>query len=170
MNNKISANEYLNNKNLLEISYIPYEQKIDICDVIMSQLIIDVGYPIIDSCMLERISTQVFIENVTNLDLSIIDDNGLNGYDTLCYYDELNALLRTTTEFEILKHMIELKYNDFKINQGSFKGMIHTLKEKFIKIIISNYENINTLFSSIDSQKASEKIANFVNKNFSRDE
>ena len=63
--NKISVSKYLENKDLLKINYIPYDVKLNIVDVVLSQVIIDDEIQKIDSALLKRVSTEVFIESIT---------------------------------------------------------------------------------------------------------
>jgi hypothetical protein len=89
-NNKISAIEYINNNELLEVSYIPFDQKMQVVSDVLSEVINSVGG--LNTTLLRRVSTEVFIETITNIDMGIVDENGLSGFDQLCYYNQLNTL------------------------------------------------------------------------------
>jgi hypothetical protein len=91
--NKISVSEYLKDNGLLEINYIPYDVKLDIVDVVLSQVISDDVMPKVDGALLKRVSTEVFIETITNIDMSIKSEVDLGGYDELCLNNELDFLI-----------------------------------------------------------------------------
>jgi len=69
------------------MDYIPFDNKLQIVSHIVQGLI-DATKGI-NTALLKRISKEVFIESITNIDLNIIDENGLKGYDQLCYAKEL---------------------------------------------------------------------------------
>ena len=99
---KISVNEFLNNSDLLEITYTPFYTKLQIVTKILNSVINATGE--INTSIIRRISTQVFIENITNIDMSIKDENDLDGYDKLCYLNKLSDL----------KKLIGLEYIEFE--------------------------------------------------------
>ena len=99
---KISVKEFIANRDLLEINYVPFDQKLEIVSKLMNSFIEDGN--INNSSIVRRISTEIFIEAITNLDLSIVDENELGGYDQLC----LNRSL------ESLKELIKLEYMEFE--------------------------------------------------------
>lgn len=165
LNNKISAKQYVDNNDLLEVSYVTYEDKVRICDIVLSQVVSDIGYVMIDSALLERVSTQIFIENLTNIDMDVLDENGLSGYDTLCYYDELEYLVEILSDFDRMKHILNLKVEDFYRNQGSLKGYLHTLRNYIVDKVGILKDDISETIQSLDSKEISEKIIKIIKDN-----
>ena len=101
-NDKISVADYLNNKELIKLTYLPFDTKMRIVSGVIMEVINAIGG--INTPLLRRISTEVFIESITNIDMNIEDDNGLKGFDQLCYHGEL----------ENLQKVIGREYNEFQ--------------------------------------------------------
>lgn len=87
-NNKISVTEYINNNDLLVVTYLPFDTKMNIVSHILNSIISSVGG--LNTSLLRRISTEVFINSITNIDMNIEDENGLRGFDTLLFTGKLN--------------------------------------------------------------------------------
>ena len=115
--NKISVQEYLNNKELLKVVYVPFDSKITIVSKIFQGLINATGG--INTSMLRRIFTEVVIENITNIDMGILDENELKGFDQLCLANELDNL----------KYLLGNEYKEF---------------EKILSEYISDYIRVET--------------------------
>ena len=117
-NGKISINEYLNDKSLLEINYIPFHQKKQIVDDIISEVINSSGK--IDTTLIRRISTEIFISVLTNINMGLEDENGLQGYDQLLYTDELDGLINLIGNgyFE-LKKILDEQISDYIRNDSN---------------------------------------------------
>ena len=68
----------------------------------------------LNSSMLRRVATEVFIENITNIDLNIEDENGLKGFDQLCYSRELDKLLLYLgDEYTEMKRILDEYVSDY---------------------------------------------------------
>ena len=115
VNDRISAQEYLDNNALLELVYIPYEQKVTICDAILSQVLNKDGFATVDSVLLKRVKTQIIIESISNLDLSIVNEDGLNGYDVLSDGEVVLIDLYESELSEVVIDKVELKYFEFSV-------------------------------------------------------
>ena len=100
--NRISVMDFINDNSLLEVTYTPFDQKLEIVTRILNATIETVGE--INTSIVRKISTQVFINNITNIDLSVKDKNGLDGYDQLCYCNQL----------DVLKSLISSEYIEFE--------------------------------------------------------
>lgn len=111
-NKKISITEYLNDKSLLELNYIPFHQKKQFIDDIISEVINSSGK--IDTTLIRRISTEIFISALTNIDMGLADENGLQGYDQLCYKNELNNLTNSLGyEYIELQKILNEQVSDY---------------------------------------------------------
>jgi len=167
--NKISVSNYLENVELLEIDYTPYDVKVDIVDVILSQVIIDDEMEKIDSALLKRISTQIFIESITNIDMSIKSDNGLDGYDELCLLNELDDLLNLIfDEYSRFENILELKVADFYRYKNSTSSTLLSLKNKLSKFVKEKSDEINNLIENIDTQALSNKLKVLIDENIKK--
>ena len=166
--NKISVQAYLDNKDLLEIIYVPYEQKVTICDVILSQVAHKYGFATIDSVLLDRVKTQVILESISNLDLSLINDAGLNGYDLLCYNDELYVLINNN-EFEKFNKIIELRLKDFYNENASLRGYIHYLVNKASEKVELFKEDLSGFIQNLDSKAIADKIIDMISESMKND-
>lgn len=167
--NRISVAEYLENDELLEINYTPYDVKINIVDVILSQVVTEGDMRKIDSAFLHRISTQVFIESITNIDMSIKSEHDLNGYDLLCLNNELDALIDIISdEFERFEDILRLKVDDFYKYNTSTSATLLSLKNTVSKFINKKSDEINELIENLDTVSISDKLKNIINENLKK--
>ena len=163
---KISIQEYLENNELLEMNYIPYEQRVEICQVILEQCtsIFD-DYNTIDSVLLDRVKTEIFIDNITNLDFSIKDENGLNGYDQLCFNNELdNLIYECGYLYEQFEDILDLMINDYYNNIACTRGYLNILKKNLTKWVGDITEDITKKINNIDSKKIVDSITDILGK------
>ena len=142
--NKISVSEYLNNKELLEINYTPYDIKNNIVDAILSQVIVKDGLHKINSVLLNRVSIHIFIESITNIDMSIKSDKNLDGYDELCFNNELEELLEIINdEYSRFKYILKLKIDDLNRYSNSTSATLVSLKRSVVEFIKQKSDEIN---------------------------
>ena len=161
MNKKISVKEYIDNKDLLTVrTYIPYSEKVKIIDSVMKQVCVSInGTYNLDSVLLDRVKTQIFIEQCTNLDLSIMYDN-LDGYDLLKYYDEFNYIMYLIDEeFEELERILQLRINDFIRDKASVKGILSYKIEKVIDSINVSIPSIIERIEKIDMESMAKNFS-----------
>lgn len=159
--NKISVSEYLDNKELLEIKkYIPYVEKVNIVNSIMKQVCRNTsGLYSVDSVLLDRIKKQIFIEQLTNLDLSILSDN-LDGYDLLMVNNDMNnILLSITAEYKELDRILELRVNDFLRDKTSISGFLHYKTERVLDYINSNVPVLLEKIDKIDTKSIIDSLS-----------
>ena len=137
-NNKISAIEYINNNELLEVSYIPFDQKMQVVSDVLSEVINSVGG--LNTTLLRRVSTEVFIETITNIDMGIVDENGLKGFDQLCYNNQLdvlkNAIGHEYIEFETILNERVSDYIRIETNPAvTISSIYNQLKNNTDKVL-----------------------------------
>ena len=159
--NKISVKEYLDNKDLLSLIYVPYDQKVNICDVILSQVLNKDGFATVDSVLLERVKTQIIIESISNLDLSIVDESGLNGYDLLSLNNELEVFIGHI-EFGKFNQIIDLRLKDFYNENASLRGYIHYLANKVNDKIVILKNDFSEFIQNLDSKAIANQISDVV--------
>lgn len=164
MDTKISVAEYLEDNDLLEINYIPYEQKLEICNVVLEQCISEFeGYYSLNSALLERVQTEVFIENITNLDFSIKDEYGLGGYDQLCMYDELDKLIYSCGFlYEQFEDILDLMVYDYNNNVACTRGYLNTLKSNILNWISILKRDAHDFINNLDSKTITDNIVTVI--------
>lgn len=167
--NKISVSEYLNNKELLEINYTPYDIKNNIVDAILSQVIVKDGLHKINSVLLNRVSIHIFIESITNIDMSIKSDKNLDGYDELCFNNELEELLEIINdEYSRFKYILKLKIDDLNRYSNSTSATLVSLKRSVVEFIKQKSDEINQFITNIDTQVISDNLKVLINDNLKK--
>lgn len=163
-NTKISVENYLASPELIEVYYVPYETKVNICNVILNQVIKKDGCMYyIDSALLDRVKTQVVIESITNLDLSIKDENGLDGYDLLCKENELSNLIDFISyEYNKFDEIIKFKVQDFYNSNGSISGFLHFTKKEIINKYNEIMDSFTKFISNINAKDVADVIVNYI--------
>jgi hypothetical protein len=156
MNNKISVKEYLDNKKLLKLKgYIPYAEKVNIIDSIVSQIYIVInGTYNLDSVLLDRVKSQIFIEQCTNLNLSIIEEEeNLDGYDLLkktYTYEEIMKYIEA--EVNELERILQLRIDDFIRDKASVKGVLNYKTEKILDCVKTEIPSLINRVENIDAE------------------
>lgn len=168
--NKISVSEYLDNRELLEINYTPYDIKENIVDVILSQVIVKKDeLQKINSVLLNRVSTHIFIESITNIDMSVKSENNLDGYDELCFNNELEELLEIIDdEYSRFEYILKLKIDDLNRYSNSTSATILSLKKSIVNFIKQKSDEVNQFITSIDTQAISNNLKVLINDNLKR--
>ena len=167
MNEKISVKEYFENKELLELAYVPYERKVEICRIIIEQCAnVYNEYHTIDSVLLSRVSREVFIDAITNLNLSVKDEQGLDGYDQLCMKDELNYIIEECDYlYAQFEEILELMLKDYYNNEGSLRGFFNNLKDTIINRLTVAREDISDFVQNLDAKEIADKISTTMKLN-----
>lgn len=166
MNEKISVKQYLENKELLKLNnYIPYHKKVKIIDSIMKQVCIVInGTYNLDSVLLDRVKMQIFIEQCTNLDLSIMFEN-MDGYDLLKkekYYDLiLFDIQDELTEFE---RILQLRIDDFIRDKASVKGILNYKIESMYNYINLKIPEVLDRVEKIDIESITKNFSMVLDK------
>lgn len=161
---KISVKDYLGNKDLLELNYIPHDEKVDICNVIIEECInVSDDYYTIDSVLLERVKKEILLSSITNIDFSIQDEVGMAGYDQLCFYNELNNLIFDCGHlYEQFDEMFRLKLIDYYNNNESLRSYMHSIKNKFLNWFYDIKKESREYLDNIDSKKVVDNIKNVI--------
>lgn len=164
---KISASEYVSDKTLLKLNYIPHNTKVSIINTIMAQTL--KSDSVVDWVLLDRVSTQIFIETITNLDLSVTDDQGLDGYDTLMFHGVMNNVIESCgTEYQIFRDILKAKVDAYeKANYSTSTAILMVAQRAEAKIdailssLIDKVEglNVDNVASKLETlAEAQEKI------------
>lgn len=162
-NNKISVMDYLEDNSLLTASYIPFDEKMSIVSKIMSGLINTIGG--LNTSMLRRISTEVFIESITNIDMKITDENGLSGFDQLCYKDELDNLKNILgNEYEEFERILDERVDDYVRTETNPAITINAIYSQVADMISKALELISQKVKDIDVEELTNNISQLIPK------
>ena len=151
----ISVKEYIEDKDKLELSYLMYGKKVDLVDIILENVINRETSPAtIDTALLKNISLQMFIQNITNIDLSVEANDGENGYDILCYTGELQHLLELVApEFNRLEEILNDKLNDFYRYEYSSAKALYDIRNAVYQSLSSSADILENALKNIDVEK-----------------
>ena len=159
---KITVSEFRQDPSKLEINdYIPYIKKIELIDLIMGQVTTNNnGFYTIDSLLLDRIFTQIIIENCSNLSLRETDIDGLDGYDQLIKYGLLDSVIsKFIDEWNEFKRILNFRINDYKENKASTRSYLNSKVESIYEFIC---DKIPKFVNSIDTDKIISKLSNQI--------
>lgn len=163
-NTKISVKDYLENKELLQLNYVPYETKKDICKVILEQCAgVTNDYYVLNSVLLDRVKKEIFITSISNLDFSIKNEIELDGYDQLCLNDELDELIDVCGYlYDQFDKILELMLKDYYDNEMSLRGYLHRLKLNIIRRVQSFRKDITDYIDNLDAKEIADNIINII--------
>lgn len=166
---KISVSQYLENEDLLEINYVPYDIKKEIVETIISKTIFYKDMLLLDTSLLKRISCEIFIESITNIDMGILDEHGLFGYDTLCMNNALNNLLvEIDEEYERFMEILEYKVADFIRKNNSTGAIISSVVNRIVNWGNYKINELNNYIEGIDVKKITNELKFLVDKNLEK--
>ena len=110
--NKITAKEYVDNADRLEIRYIPYNTKIEIILLVLQNVLDSSGG--MNRSVLYRIADEAIFEAITNIDMSAVCENDLTGYDYLRFTRGYTTLLSDLgAEYETFKQILDEQLQDY---------------------------------------------------------
>ena len=162
--NKISVMDYVNDNDLLEVSYIPYDEKMQIVSHVFNSVINSVGG--LNTSILRRISTEVFLESITNIDLGVEDENGLKGFDQLCYLGELDQLkIFLGNEYIEFQKILDEHVQDYirmETNPALTINAIYNQLSEYAKIAM---DYISNQIQNIDADQVAETVTKFISTN-----
>lgn len=164
MNERISVKEFLEDKELLELTYIPYDKKVEICETIIEQCSSEFeNYHTLNSALLERVKKEIFISSITNLDFSIKDENGLDGYDQLCYHNMLNDLIEDCDYlYDQFEEIFQLMLNDYRSDVLSIRGYFNSLKTAIVNWFSIFKRDSVEYISSLNLKEISDNATKIV--------
>lgn len=156
----VNVREYIKDNDKLELSYLGYAQKMELVDTILENVIDYNTHPAtVDTSMLKIISIELFIQNITNLDLSPEANGDENGYDILCYSGALSHLLELIApEYNRLQEILNDRLNDFYRYEYSPVKAIYDIKDAVDKALSDSADYLNNAIRNIDIEKIMEMI------------
>lgn len=163
MNDKISVADYLNNKDLLMVSYIPFDTKMQIVSQVLTNTINTVGG--LNTTLLRRVATEVFIEAITNIDMNTSDENGLSGFDQLCYKKKLDDLkMILGSEYAEFETMLSERVGDYIRTETNPAVTINAIYEQITKYINTALNYISEQIQNIDTEELGKTLLPLVNQ------
>ena len=161
--NKISVSEFIDNKSLLEVSYLPFDSKMQLVSTIFSEVINVVGG--LNTALLRRISTEAFINAISNIDMSIKDDTGLDGFDQLYYHREFKNLVSLLgEEYTELQTILTERLNDYIRTETNPAITINSIYEQVKTYFNTALDYISTNIQNIDVEKLTEQLSPLMEK------
>lgn len=158
---KISVKEFIDNENLLEVVYVPFDRKMEIVGYVLRGLTKALGG--INSSMLRRVSTEVFIENITNLDLNIEDENELKGFDQLCFHGKLDDLIvYMGNEYIEMKRILDEYVADYIRTETNPAVTINAIYDQMKMYMKTALDYIHEYIKDIDVEQLGNTIAQLV--------
>lgn len=162
--NKISVKEYVENKNLLEVNYVPYDNKLQIVSHVLNGVVSSVGG--LNTSLLRRIATEVFIESISNIDMSIEDENGLGGFDQLCYLGELSGLKAMMgNEYIEFQTILDERVQDYIRTETNPAVTINAIYNQVTDYAKMAMDYISSQIQNIDVEKVSEVVSKYIPAN-----
>lgn len=162
--NKISVQEYVKDNGLLEVSYIPYDDKMSIVSHVLNGVIKSVGG--LNTSLLRRIATEVFIESISNINLSIEDINGFKGFDQLCYLGEMNKLkAQLGDEYQELQTMLDERVQDYIRTETNPAVTIEAIYNQLTEYAKIAMDYISGQVQNIDTDKVASVITKYITAN-----
>lgn len=168
--NKISVKQYIEDNTLLEISYVPYEVKAEIVEAIINKVArYGNNMKTINTALLHRVSCEIFIESITNIDMSVVSEEGLSGYDILCMNNILEDLLyEIDDEYARFWEILEFKISDFEKINNSTGAILFKLKDSFSLWLREKASEFNGIIENFDVKKLADNLKNMIQENLDK--
>ena len=162
-NDKISVAEFLKDKSLLTVSYIPFDTKMQIVSTVFSEVINVVGG--LNTPLIRRISTETFIGTISNIDMKIRDENNLDGFDQLCFHQELDNLIYLLgNEYNEFQKILDERIADFIRVETNPAVTINSIYEQIKTYVNTALDYISNNIQNIDVEKLSEQLLPLIEK------
>lgn len=114
----ISVLDFVNDNSLLEVSYVPFDVKVQVAKAIIYSVAENAGY--LDSSILRRVAFETIVTTITNIDIKADCGHGLKGYDYLCYTDSEDLLITMMgSHYYQFNQILQEQIEDYK--DGTFK-------------------------------------------------
>ena len=163
MAEKISVSDYLKDKTLLEVTYLPFDTKLQIVSHVLGGMIESIGG--LNTSFLRRISTEVFIDSITNIDMNIVDENDLKGFDQLCFHRELENLEDALgNEYAELQKILDERVADYIRTEINPAVTINAIYNQVVEYGRSLLDYLNQYVDSINVEELKTKIAPLIAK------
>ena len=160
-NDKISVGEYINDNSLLSIQYIPFDSKMRIVRHVISGVIDAVGG--LNTSLLRRISTEVIIESITNIDMNKKDENDLSGFDQLCLNNCLEQLkTQIGSEYNEFEKILNETVSDYLRIETNPALTINKIYDQVKEAFNVTMEYLSEKIQTIDVEEISNNIARFI--------
>lgn len=155
---KISVDDYIADKSLLHLTYIPFDNKMEIISQIINGVIKSVGG--LNSSLLRRISIEIIIESISNIDMNAINKSGLKGFDELLYRSELNNLVELLgDEYMEFNRILNERISDYIRIETNPAITIEKIYEQLKTYISSTLDYMTSKIQEIDLEEFADAIS-----------
>ncbi len=156
-NNKITVKEYLENNELLSVVYIPFEEKLGLVSKVLNESIKAIGG--LNTTLVRRLAVEIFIEAITNIDMKTVDENGLSGYDQICYSGQLESLIDNIgNEYLELDRILHERMQDYIRIESNPSITINEIYDQ-VKTYLSTFINyFSNYVEGLDVEKISNEL------------
>lgn len=161
----ISVREYIENKELLETTYVPYAMKVEIIDAMINNAR-EVNDGKIDDASMDRIFDEVIITASTNIDMSIIDEETeLDGYDLLMAYDAYDELISMIDkEYYRYFSIYTNKIKTIERYELGTSAVISKIKEDITEQINSILYSASQVVNNFDSEAFVKQLSSMIDQ------
>lgn len=160
---KISISEYLEDNSLLEVIYIPFDSKLQIVSHVLNGMLKAIGG--LNTSLLRKISTEVFIESITNIDMNIEDENGLKGFDQLCFHNELNNLTTLLgSEYIQLTQILNERVADYVRTETNPAVTINAIYDQVMERLTAALDLASGYIQKIDVEQLTKAIGTITSQ------
>ena len=154
---KISVENYIENNALLEIVYTPFDKKMEIVSHVLTGIINSLGG--LNTALLRRISTEVFIEAISNIDMSIVDENELSGYDQLCFKNELeNLIIYLGSEYIEFEKILSERVSDYIRTETNPAVTINAIYKQVSDYFSNTLDYLSDRIQDVDIEEVANDI------------
>ena len=166
---KISVSDYLRDNTLLEVKYLPFDVKLDIVSQVINNVIKSVGG--LNQSLLRRVSTDIFIESITNIDMGLKDENDLEGFDQLCFHGELDNFINALgNEYQELVLILNERVNDYIRIETNPSVTIMKIYEQVTAYMGQLLDSISEYIQNVDVEKLSDELMPLIKSVVKEDE
>ena len=161
----ISARDYVNDNNLLELVYTPFASKIEIVDSII-QNVRDTNDGKLDHVSLSRVMDEIVITASTNIDMTINDEEtNLGGYDLLVMANKYSDIInKISDEYNRYKAILSDRLKDIELYEFSIYAIAKSTKMELIDQINYVLNTASQAIQSINSEEIIKMITDKINE------
>ena len=161
---KISVADYLGDRYLLELRYTPFDVKMGVVSEIMNNVISTIGG--LNTTFLRRIATETFITTITNIDMNVADENGLKGFDQLCFTGSLEELKSDMgAEYAEFERILNERVQDYIRMETNPSVTIQGIYNQVSSALNSVMDVLSEQIKGIDVEQLGKMISDAVEKN-----
>lgn len=138
---KISAQDYINNPELLEVYYLSADNKMACAKTIVGSAIEEYnGAKIINLATIKLVTQPCIVGLLTNIDTISRNDNGLNGYEELEMSGHLQEIIDVLgSQFTLMNDLVDSEVETFNMLHNN----ISITMSQLVSALSSLMQNVN---------------------------